>query len=564
MNFYYLINKVSRKTASSFSLWTVPDRITLSQVQKGSTNKTPQPSISSQSVKMWSVVLTAATLLAVASADGCVKRNSQHSGENDGHYCVCNATYCDGMPMIAKPLQPGVYNVITSSKSGLRFHLSQGEFGRCVSRNESAGSVVVHPSDRRQTMIGFGGAVTDSAGVNIKSLSPQAADNLMRSYFGVEGLEYNMIRTPMGGSDFSERPYSYAMTENDTLLRHFELQPEDHMYKIPVIKRAAELSRRGLKLLTSPWSASPWMKTNDTWSNNGRLRREYWQLWADYFVRYFQEYKRQGLDFWALSPQNEPQINIYNSDVLINGMAWTAEEQRDWVIGHLAPTLRNAGFQDIKILAGDDNRPTLPDLPKTMMASETGRAIIAGTAVHWYYDTQISPSVLDEVNKLFPEKLLLQTEACTGVASKNTVILGSWQRGEAYAVDIIENTSHNVQAWIDWNLALDEHGGPNWIDNPVDSPIIVNADEDEFYKQPMYYVMGHFSKYVPPGSVRVRTSSKGAPGVHHVCFLTPDYSTVMVLLNTNDDQTQISIEHPEKSEASLTLPGKSISTVQFW
>lgn len=145
------------------------------------------------------------------------------------------------------------------------------------------------------------------------------------------------------------------------------------------------------------------------------------------------------------------------------------------------------------------------------------------------------------------------------------MILGSWARGELYAKNIIETLSHWVSMWIDWNLALNLFGGPNYIENNVDSPIIVNSAADEFYKQPMFYALGHFSKYIPPNSVRIDTKTEnGNIKLQSVAFSTPDNGTVLVILNRNEEGKEVLIEDSTKGITKINVPEKSITTMKYW
>lgn len=441
----------------------------------------------------------------------------------------------------------------------------RGGFSKKFINPSKPGKIIVNQTDTYQEILGFGGAVTDSAAMNVLNLTQQASDNLLKSYFGPQGINYNFIRTPMGGSDFSTRPYTYLMTDNDITLSNFNLQMEDYDYKIPVIKRAQELQENKIKLLTLPWSASPWMKTNYTWTSIGKLRPEYRQLWADYFVKYFEAYRKSGLEFWGVTPQNEPTSYIYVSPLNnFNGMAWTPEEERDWIIEYLSPTLKRKDFGDIKIFIMEDNRHLLPDWPKKVLQDERARDIVSGIAVHFYFDDIIIAHNLNEIKRLFPEKSILYSEACNGVFDDQKVILGSWKRGEIYARNIIQNMLNSVSSWIDWNIALDMIGGPNWIENFVDSPIIVNSAADEFYKQPMFYVLGHFSKYIPPGSVRIGITMENTQDIETVAFSTSDGGVVLIILNLSEEKKVILIEDPKKGTTRINVLAKSINTMKYW
>lgn len=156
-------------------------------------------------------------------------------------------------------------------------------------------------------------------------------------------------------------------------------------------------------------------------------------------------------------------------------MGWSAEETRNWIRWNLGPTLRNSNFSNLKIMIIDDDRINLATWPKIILQDKEAAIYVSGIAVHWYADSLVSSSLLDRTHDEFPEKWILSTEASTGyLAFEKAVILGSWERAEMYAKDIISDLNHWVTGWIDWNMALNMSGGPNWAGNEVDSPIIVD------------------------------------------------------------------------------------------
>ncbi|KAL6254876.1 hypothetical protein P5V15_014218 [Pogonomyrmex californicus] len=417
---------------------------------------------------MWRMIIFIAVTITIAPTTGCIRRRSQLNGDDDGHYCVCNAVYCDGAPNAVKPTNnPAKYVLITSSKSGLRFRKLSGEYSNTKEtvNNPLSRKIIINQTDVYQEIYGFGGSVTDAAAINIQNLTHETSEYLLRSYFGPEGIDYSFIRTPMGGSDFSIRPYTYAdAVANDTSLHHFNLQMEDYLHKIPIIKRAMELRKEEIKLLTAPWSAPLWMKTNLSWTHDSKLRPKYRQLWANYFVKFFEAYRQNGLEFWGTTPQNEPESYKYIPlSINLNAMAWTAEEERDWVIKYLAPTLEKNGFEHIKIFSLDDNRLSLPHWPKTVFQDERARNIISGVAIHYYYDDTINANVLNEVKQLFPEKSLIYTEACTGVQ----VDAGWYVPPKSVRIGTISENTEGIQ-----NIAFSTPDGATVL-------VILNLNEDE-------------------------------------------------------------------------------------
>ncbi|CAG0890294.1 unnamed protein product [Darwinula stevensoni] len=392
--------------------------------------------------------------------------------------------------------------------------------------------VRVNRQEEYQSLLGFGGAFTDAAGLNIKSLEPAAQELIIRSYFAPEGIRYNIGRIPMGGSDFSTRPYSYDDVEGDEAFEFWSLAFEDLEYKIPLVHLAREVSEEEVLLFGSAWSAPRWMKTNNDFIGEGRLKDEYYQLWADYFIKFLEAYSAAGLDMWGLTAGNEP-TNGNIPGFSFNCMGWTPETQRKWVAENLGPTLRAAGYgkDNLTLMVFDDQRAYVETWLPTILGDPVIGEYVSGWAVHWYWNWLFGPEILDGAHADYPDFWILATEACEGSdLGEPPVSLGNWLYAESYAHNIIEDLNHWVRGWVDWNLALDLEGGPNWAANEVDAGIIVNATAGEFYKNPIFYALGHFSKFIPRGSVRLGLEVAGA--VEALATSTPEGDVVVVLLNT--------------------------------
>ncbi|CAL4071152.1 unnamed protein product [Meganyctiphanes norvegica] len=474
--------------------------------------------------------------------------------------CSCNADYCD---TLSDPgdVPPTTYVSYSSSASEARFLKSSG--GVDSSPRPDAILLRVNADYHYQTMMGFGGAFTDSAGLNIVALSNATQEKLMSSYFSPSGIEYTLCRTPMAGSDFSVRPYSYDDIEGDVALVNFALAEEDWLYKLPLIQWANSLSQREVKLFGSPWSPPAWMKTNGKFNESGELLPEMYQPWAEYFVKFVEAYESNGAPIWGLTTQNEP-LSGFDDNWGWNTCGWTAEDMRDWIKTNLGPTLEAAGLRRLKLMVDDFNRDTLPWYPAKMLEDPEAYQYIDGTAVHWYSDRWVGPAVLSELQGLFPEKFILYTEACEGwdVGGAESVQLGSWSRAENYMMNIIDDVNHYSTGWVDWNMALDMTGGPNWANNLVDAPIIINAEEDEFYKQPTFYAMGHFSKFVVPGMKRIDIHSPDEQ-IWASAFVDPDMlKYVYVFVNLKDEITDVSIEL-QGHYINMNIPARSFHTVIY-
>lgn len=176
-----------------------------------------------------------------------------------------------------------------------------------------------------QKIFGFGGAFTDSAGININSLTEKSKEYLLKSYFSKSGIEYSLCRVPIGGTDFSTRPYTYDDIKDDNLSQ-FNLTFEDFTYKIPLINKAYSLTDGNLRLFASAWSAPAWMKTNDALSGIGYLYKKYYQTWADYFIKFLEHYEKSNIKIWGITTGNEP-LNGVLPFIKINSLGWTPDLQ---------------------------------------------------------------------------------------------------------------------------------------------------------------------------------------------------------------------------------------------
>ncbi|XP_071785392.1 lysosomal acid glucosylceramidase-like [Asterias amurensis] len=491
----------------------------------------------------------------------CQRKNIPHA---TSFVCECSATYCDTIERNTKP-RFGQYVVYTSSKDGDRF---QRQLFMLENKAKYRQQLIVDDSVHYQEILGFGGSFTDSATMNILNLSDGATENLLKSYFSTEGLEYSLGRVPIHSCDFSTREYSYDNTPGDYELSRFELVEEDTKYKIPVIRAALDMSPRELKLIASPWSAPAWMKTNGKMAGGGSLIGQpgglVYQTWALYFVKFLEAYKKNDISIWGVTTQNEPSAGsmpFYQWQ----SMSMPAAIMRDFVKRDLGPTLHDHGYQDLHIITHDDNTPSLLSESQVIYQDEEAAKYLSGMAVHWYMSKNDDTyDILTKTHQEFPDKFIIASEACEGYQLfTKSVKLGAWERGERYSYDIIQDLNHWVTGWLDWNLALDMNGGPNWANNQVDSPIIVDAERDLFYKQPMFYHLGHFSKFVPPGSVRIGLQSRDDTPLYSIAFKLPDNSKVAILLNKRDVALKVTLRDLSRTfypYINANIPARSIQT----
>nr|XP_006814202.1 PREDICTED: glucosylceramidase-like [Saccoglossus kowalevskii] len=378
-----------------------------------------------------------------------------------------------------------------------------------------------------QQILGFGGAFTDAAGINILNLTKDVQDRLLESYYSPNGIEYTLGRIPMASCDFSTHPYSYDDVVGDFSLENFALTKEDLSFKIPIIQRALNMSQNILNI---------------------------------FFFRFVEEYSKNGIQLWGLTAQNEP------TDGAIEGFSFQAmyfneTSQRDFIKLDLGPTLKARGHKDVKLMILDDNRIMLPRWAETVLQDPDAAQYVSGIAVHWYLNSFIPANILSITHDKCPDYFILSTEACAGsFPLTKPVMLGNWERGESYSHDVITDLQNWVTGWVDWNIALNMQGGPNWVENFVDSPVIVDAENDVFYKQPMYYHLGHFSKFVEPGSMRVDVKSDKTNDLLIVAFITNKKRITVVILNSENKAVKIHLYDIKSGYINAEVPARSIQT----
>lgn len=242
-------------------------------------------------------------------------------------------------------------------------------------------TLTINPDEQFQTITGFGGSFTEASAYLLNKLSAENRNKILEAYFGESGARYSLTRTHMNSCDFSLSNYSYAPVEGDVELNNFSID-EDRDDIIPMIKDAMKISKEGFKIISSPWTAPPWMKDNKDW-RGGKLLPEYNDTWALFFSKYIDAYKSEGIDIWGFTVENEPLGNDNNWE----SMHFTPEEMNNFVMNHLGPKLKKDGH-DVKILGYDQNRgDEMKEWIDVMYADEKSSQYYDGTAVHWYAST---------------------------------------------------------------------------------------------------------------------------------------------------------------------------------
>lgn len=382
--------------------------------------------------------------------------------------------------------------------------------------------VKVYPELQEQTMEGFGGAFTEAAAVCFHSLTKQAREAFLEGCFGEDGLRYNVGRIHMNSCDFALGNYTYV-EEGDPDLHTFDIS-HDREKIIPLIKEAVKRQgKEELSLLVSPWSPPAYMKTNGEMNHGGKLKEEYYGLWAAYYVRFLEAVRKEGLRIRYLTIQNEPEA-VQNWDSCI----YTAQEEGIFAAQYLIPALRKAGLGDIEILIWDHNKENMYDRARESFAVPGCREGVSGVAMHWYTGDHFDG--IRAVRKAFPEKKVFFTEGC--VEYSRFADSGEIQKAEMYAHDMLGNFKAGAAAFFDWNLLLDERGGPNHVGNFCAAPVMCDG-KGGIEKRLSYYYIGHFSRYVARGAKQVMNTCY-SDALETAAFVNPDGSRVVVILNRGE------------------------------
>jgi glucosylceramidase len=447
-----------------------------------------------------------------------------------------------------------VYTTAKDTKLKLKKTAEQ-VFTEKVQPLETEVSVFVNPNKTFQTFLGIGGAITDASSEVFSALPKEQQNRLLNSLYGEDGIGYNVIRTSIHSSDFGLGSHTY-IEEGDAELKTFSIE-KDKEKRIPFIKQAIDLIGDDLVFYASPWSPPAFMKTNNNMLQGGKLRPEYRQNWADYYVKFIKAYEAEGIPVWGLTIQNEPMaVQRWESCI------YTAEEERDFLKNYLGPTLEKAGMGDKNIVVWDHNRDLISDRANTIFEDPEASKYAWGIGFHWYetwtgglpkYDN------LKNIKESFPSKNLLFTEGCQ--EKFDTERMFYWPNAERYGNSMINDFNSGVVGWTDWNILLDERGGPNHVENFCFAPIHAITSTGELIYTPTYYYIGHFSKFIKPGAKRISTTTSRSI-LESTSFQNPDGSMVTVVMNPTDNEILYKLV-VGNSQSELKIEPRAMQTLTY-
>jgi glucosylceramidase len=418
--------------------------------------------------------------------------------------------------------------------------------------DEANPTILVDTSKTFQTFEGIGGALTDAAAETFAKLPPERQKEVLTAYFDpAKGIGYSLGRTHIHSCDFSSESYAYTETAGDVDLQHFTIE-HDRKYKIPFIKAALATAGGVLKLFASPWSPPAWMKTNGDMLHGGTLKPEYRSAWARYFVRFVQEYEKEGIPIWGLTVQNEPMATQTWESCIFTG-----DEERDFVRDYLGPTLESAGLARLKLMIWDHNRGILYQRAKAVFDDPKASRYVWGAGFHWYVgDHWDNVRVTHEA---WPDKALLFTEGTP--ANFDPATIDDWKWGETYGESMIRDVNNWAVGWTDWNVLLDERGGPNHVGNFCFAPIHGDTRTGQLHYMSSYWYLGHLSKFIRPGARRVASTSNDDT-LLATAFKNRDGRLAVVVMNKSEKTVPFQL-WIEGRTARTTSPARSIVTLVY-
>lgn len=418
---------------------------------------------------------------------------------------------------------------------------------------ENEVSVFVDPTKTYQQFLGIGAALTDASAETFAKLPKEKQQEFLRAYFDKEnGIGYTLARTNIHSCDFSSGSYTYV-TDGDKELKSFNID-HDKKYRIPFIKEAINAAGGKLTLYASPWSPPAWMKDNNDILHGGKLKAEFYQSWANYYPKFIKAYEKEGIPVWGITIQNEPMATQRWESCI-----YSAEEERDFLKNFLGPTMQKEGLADKKIIVWDHNRDLIYQRAETYFDDPVAAKYAWGIGFHWYEDWSGGQQMFDNValvNKVYPDKNILFTEGCA--ESFDSTRYNRWSLGEEYGRSMIYDFNSGAVGWTDWNILLDETGGPNHVKNFCFAPMHADTRSGKLIYTNSYYYIGHFSKFIKPGAKRV-ISSPSRSHLLTTAFKNEDGTVVVVVMNQGNSKTPFFLWINGQAAETMALP-HSINT----
>lgn len=484
--------------------------------------------------------------------------------------CVCSVGYCDTLDIPTKTAK-SEYIHVTTSMAGDRFNFVSGKFSTV---NHYAKVKPLKPFNLNSTYIkineisngrpfsGMGGTYTGSSAYLVRQMTPQLQDNYFSSFYSNEfGNGFTKIRIPIGGTANDLNVWTYA--DNDPNFRNLSITNAEDASRLEQLQDIlATFDGDNLEFIAYPSTAPKWMKKNATNYFGSLIRPEFYQKWANYLVEYLKLMRNQGINITSLSTGERPHTSSH-VDQNAPSMAWNPFEQGKWLAEFLGPTMNNSGFSNVKIQAYDDDRSKIPLWISLMSLGNVNALKYIDTInIQGYGDKRFPAGLIDLTFSTFSGKSIYSSE----MSFPGPPIRGSWPRAEEYIENIFENLKHDTQAYLILNMLIDQRGGPSLNNNSqlFDAPIVVSNDFTSFYRQPSFYAISHFSRFILPDSVRLDISVIGInSNMPVLAFLRPDGKVVVLIYNSSNEIASITVSDRYQGTAEINLNPKSINTIIY-
>ncbi len=406
--------------------------------------------------------------------------------------------------------------------------------------------VNLYPNMEYQTFHGFGGAITEAAGYSFSKLTEKGKEEILKKYFSNEGLRYHFIRTHIDSCDFSISNYTAMEDSKDREMNSFSLK-RDEEYILPFLRKAKSAKGEDFDLMLTPWSPPAFMKTNEDRNNGGKLKEEYREFWAEYICRYIKEYEALGFPVNRITVQNEPDaVQTWDS------CTFNPTEEKEFLRDYLYKALERNGLTRVKINIWDHNKERMFERARAIIDDETDK-MIDGVAFHWYTGDHFEAIQL--TGEIYPGKELLFTEGCVEYSRFDA---GQLRNAQMYAHDIIGNLNAGMTGFIDWNILLDEKGGPNHVNNLCDAPIMVNTEDGSYEEKLSFHYIRHFSHYIDRDAKRIALT-KYTDKLEMTALKNPDGTVVLIVLNKQGEDMPLSLRI-QGLNTEFTVPAASIVT----
>ncbi len=431
-------------------------------------------------------------------------------------------------------------NAMTAFEQEILFHPDEKEVENQV--------INLYPERKYETFEGFGGAITDAAGYVYSLLDEKQKKQVIDTYFKAENMNYRIVRIHMDSCDFSVGQYEAVSDPEDESLETFDFSRTEK-YILPMLQDAFEATGGKLQLMLSPWSPPAFMKTNHSRVRGGSIKKEYRRRWAQIICRYIQEFQKRGFPVQRISLQNEPKaVQTWDSCIL------TAEDEKEFLRDYMHPALVENGLEHIEVFIWDHNKERIYERVRDTVDSDVA-PLVTGAAFHWYSGEHFE--ALDLVREMYPDLKLIMSESCLEYCKFQEENIE-----ETFGLlvhEIIGDLQHGMCAFYDWNLLLDETGGPNHVGNYCHAPFLFDRQKHQLMPQGTQRYFYHFSHYLSEGAQRIATT-KYTDDLDCVAYENPNGEWILIMYNKRKDQALPIHIRMEGKIAEVMLQPRAVAT----